>query len=129
MTLVVHQRTDRSNSINHSSIPITALLLHTDAARQASARTRTPNQPPRFLLTTLSLVLNATIFDRQKAYTMTLAESIALLEGITLQRRLEVRLGEKEILSVAALIFDETIAETGRKSREDEVRITSRNSF
>lgn len=60
---------------------------------------------------------------------MTLAESIALLEGITLQRRLEVRLGEKEILSVAALIFDETIAETGRKSREDEVRITSRNSF
>lgn len=116
---------NRSFEFDQSLIlTITALLLDTDAARQASARTRTPNQPPPFLLTTLGLVLKEIISDRQKAYKTTLAEDIALLENRTLQRRrrmaIEVRLGEKEILSMAALRVDETIAEIGRKSKEDE---------
>ena len=44
----------------------------------ASARTRTPNQPPRFVTTIWSLVVEKTISDRQKTYKTTLAEDIAL---------------------------------------------------
>lgn len=33
---------------------------------------------------------------------------------------IEVRLGEKEILSMAAFLVDERIADIGRSSREDE---------
>lgn len=105
-------------------LTITALLLDTDTAKQATARIRTPNQPPPFLLTTLGLVLKEIISHRQKAYTTTLAEHTALLEDLSLQGRrrmaIEVRLGEKEILSMAALRVDETVAEVGRSSREDE---------
>lgn len=84
-------------------LTITALLLDTDAAKQATARIRTPNQPPPFLLTTLGLVLKEIISHRQKAYTTMLAEDVALSEDLSLQRRrrmaIEVRLGKKEILS------------------------------
>ncbi|KAF6223486.1 hypothetical protein HO133_000329 [Letharia lupina] len=101
-------------------LTITALLLDTDAAKQAIARTRTPKQPPLHLLKTLRLVLKEIISDRQKAYKTTLAEDIALLHDLTVQGRrrmaIEVRLGEKEVLSMAALRVDDTIAEL----REDE---------
>lgn len=101
-------------------LTITALLLDKDAAKQAIARTRPPKQPPLHLLTTLSLVLKEIISDRQKAYKTTLAEDIALLHDLTVQGRrriaIEVRLGEKEVLSMAALRVDDAIADI----REDE---------
>ena len=105
-------------------LTLTALLLDTDAAKQAAARAGTPNQPPRFLLTTLGLVLKEIISHRQKAYKTTLAEDTARLEDFAVQGRrrmaIEVRRGEKEILAMAALQVDETLADIGRSSREDE---------
>lgn len=105
-------------------LTITALLLDTNAAKQATVTTRTPNQPPPFVLTRLGLVLKEIITCRLKAYKTTLAEDIALLEDLTVQGRrrmaIEVRLGEKEILSMAALRVDETVADIGRSSRDDE---------
>ena len=112
-----------SFEFDHSLIlTITALLLDTDAAKQVAAGTRTPNQPPLFLLTTLGLVLKEIISHRQEAYKTTLAEDIAFLEDLSVKGRrrmsIEVRLGEEEILSMAAPSVDETIADIG--SREDD---------
>ena len=105
-------------------LTITALLLDKDAAKQATARTRTPNQSPSLILTTLGLVLKEIILHRQKAYKTTLAEDVALLEDPNVQGRrkmaIEVRLGEKEILSMAAVRVDETFANISRSSSEDE---------
>lgn len=101
-------------------LTITALLLDTDAAKQAAASIETPNHPPLSLLTTLGLLLKEIISHRQKAYKTTRAEDLALLEDPTVQGRwrmaIEVRLGEKEILAMAALRVDETIADIGRKA-------------
>ena len=70
---------------------------------------------PQSLLTTLGLVLNEIISHKQRAYQTTMEEDIALLnESTVLGRRrmaIEVRLGEKEILAMAALRVDETIAD------------------
>ena len=105
-------------------LTITAMLLDTDAAEQATTRARTPNQPPLFMLTTLGLVLKDIISHRQKAYKTTGAEDVALLDDVTVQGRrrmaIQVRLGEKEILSVAARRVDETVADIGRNFKEDE---------
>ena len=66
----------------------------------------------------LGLVLKEIISHRQKAYKTTLAEDVALLGDLAVQGRrrmaVEVRLGEKEILAMAALRVDETIADIGR---------------
>lgn len=105
-------------------LTITALLLDTNAAKQATARTRTPNQPPSFVLTKLGLVLKEIMSRRLKAYRTTLAEDVALLEDLTVQGRrrmaIQVRLGEKEILSMAALRVDETVAELRQSSGDYE---------
>ena len=78
-----------------------------NSAKQASARTGTPDQPPLSLLPTLDLVLKESVSHRQRAYRSTLAEETALLEDLTVRGRqrmaVEVRLGEKEILAMAAL--------------------------
>lgn len=99
-------------------------MLDADAAKQAIAGT--PNQPPPLLLTTLGLVLKEIISQRQKAYKTTSAEDIALLEDPSVQGRkrmaIEVRLGEKEILDMAALQVDETIADIHSLSRAEEER-------
>ncbi len=99
-------------------LTIIALLLDTNAAKQATTRTGTLDHPPPFPLTTLGLILREIISDRQKAYRTTLAEDIALLGDLAVQGRrrmaIEVRLGEKEILAMAALRVDETIADIGR---------------
>lgn len=113
---------DRSFEFDQSLIlTITALLLDTDAAKQALAGIEAPNQPPLVLLTTLGSILKEIISHRQKAYRTTLAEDVALLEDLTIRGRqrmaIEVRLGEKEILAMAALRVDETIADIGRSSR------------
>lgn len=113
---------DRSFEFDQSLIlTITALLLDTDAAKQALAGIEAPNQPPLVLLTTLGAILKEIISHRQKAYRTTLAEDVALLEDLTIRGRqrmaIEVRLGEKEILAMAALRVDETIADIGRSSR------------
>ena len=101
-------------------LTITALLLDTDAARQAAASTGTPDQPPLSILRTLGFVLKEIISHRQKAYKTTLAEDLALLEDLTVQGRwrmaVDVRVGEKQILDMAALQVDETIAAIGRKA-------------
>lgn len=103
-------------------LTITALLLDADAAKQSIVRT--PKQPPPLLLTTLGLVLKEIISQRQKAYKTTSAEDIALLEDPSVQGRkrmaIEVRLGEKEILDMAALQVDETIADIHSLSRAEE---------
>lgn len=61
---------------------------------------------------------------RLKAYRTTLAEDVALLEDLTVQGRrrmaIQVRLGEKEILSMAALRVDETVAELRQSSGDYE---------
>ena len=113
---------DRSFDFDQSLIlTITALLLDTDAAKQALAGIEAPNQPPLVPLTTLGSILKEIISHRQKAYRTTLAEDVALLEDLTIQGRqrmaIEVRLGEKEILAMAALRVDGTIANIGRSSR------------
>ena len=63
------------------------------------------------------------ISHRQRAYKSTLAEGTALLEDLTGQGRqrmaVEVRLGKKEILAMAALRVDETIAAIRCISRAD----------
>ncbi|CAD6592488.1 MAG: hypothetical protein ASARMPRED_006307 [Alectoria sarmentosa] len=84
MTLVV--RPPESGSFEFDQLfllTITALLLDTDTAKQATARIWTPNQPLPFLLTTMGLVLKEIIFPRQKAYTTTLAEHTALLGDLS----------------------------------------------
>ena len=113
---------DRSFDFDQSLIlTITALLLDTDAAKQALAGIEAPNQPPLVLLTTLGSILKEIISHRQKAYRTTLVEDVALLEDLTIQGRqrmaIEVRLGEKEILAMAALRVDGTIADIGQSSR------------
>ncbi len=104
------------------SLTTSAVLLDTDAAKQSTARTH--HQPQLFLLTTLGLVLRDILPHRQNIYKTTLPEDIALLKNYSVQGRrrmaIKVRLGEKKILSMAALRVDETIADIGRSSREDE---------
>ena len=82
-----------------------AVLLDRDAAMQATARTQDETQ--LFLLTTLGLVLKDIFSHSQNAYKTTLAEDIALLKDYSVQGRrrmaIEVRLGEKDILFMAAL--------------------------
>ena len=63
------------------------------------------------------------VSHRQRAYKSTLAEGTALLEDLTGQGRqrmaVEVRLGQREILAMAALRVDETIAAIRCISRAD----------
>ena len=58
------------------------------------------------MTTILNLVLREIIATRQQAYETTIAEDHGLLEDVTIQGRrrmaIEVRLGEKEILAMAA---------------------------
>ena len=94
-----------------------------NSAKQAGSRTGTPDQPPLSLLLTLDFVLKKIISHRQRAYKSTLAEDTALLEDLTVQGRqrmaVEVRLREKELLAMAALRVDETIATIRCISRAD----------
>ena len=94
---------------------ITAFLLDTDAAKKATTKMKMPKKLPPSLLTTLGLVLNEIISHKQKAYKTSMEEDIALLDDSTVLGRrrmaIEVRLGEKEILAMAALRVDETIAD------------------
>ena len=111
-------------------LTITAFLLDTDAAKQAISRKVIPNQPPLALLTTLGLVLKEIISHRLRAYKTTLSEDTALLENLSVQGRqrmaIEVRLGEKEILTMAALHVDKTIAASRRISDEGSSQIERR---
>ena len=73
------------------------------------------NKLPPSLLTTLGSVLKEIIFRKQKAYKETMEEDVALLDDSTVLGRrrmaIEVRLGEKEILAMAALQVDGTVAD------------------
>ena len=93
-----------------------------NATKQASVRAGTLEQPPFSLLPTLDLVLKI-ISHRQRAYRSTLAEDTALLEDLTVRGRqrmaVEVRLGEKKQLAMAAFQVDETIAANRCISRAD----------
>ena len=94
-----------------------------NAAKQASAKTGTPDQPPLPLLPTLDLVFKGIISHKQRAYKSMLAEDTAFLEDLTVRGRqhmaVEVRVGEKEILAMAVLRVDETIAAIRCISRAD----------
>ena len=114
---VIRQRGKSFDFDQSLILTITALLLDMNSAKQASSRTGTPDQPPLSLLPTLDFS------HRQRAYKSTLAEDTALLEDLTVQGRqrmaVEVRLEEKELLAMAALRVDETIAATRCISRAD----------
>ena len=85
---------------------ITALLLNAGDYEDAAAADQPPDQPPAFLHTLLCKVLKRIISKRNEAYQTTIAQDTALLVDPSMigRRRMavEVRLGEKEILAMAA---------------------------
>ncbi|KAL6713075.1 Ribosomal lysine N-methyltransferase 4 [Lecanora helva] len=87
---------------------ITALLL--DANDFGQAMKDRPDCPPPSKFKTINSVLKSIISTRQKDYRTTIAEDYDMLSDTTLQRRrrmaIEVRLGEKEILALAAEDLD-----------------------
>lgn len=99
---------------------ITALLLSFDDFNRAMDER--PESPPSSMLTTLDLVLKEIITSRQKAYKTTIAEDRDLLNDTTVQGRrrmaIEVRLGEKEILALAANQIDKKFPSHGQEANE-----------
>ena len=87
-------------------LTITALLLSADDYEKAAAADEPPDQPPAFMRETLCLVLKSITTKRNEAYQTTIAQDVALLADSSVQGRrrmaIEVRLGEKEILAIAA---------------------------
>lgn len=87
-------------------LTITALLLDSDSYQQAIALEEPPEQPPSAMLITIGLVLKEIINNRLSAYPTSADEDIALLQDDAVQGRrrmaIQVRLGEKEILAMAA---------------------------
>jgi len=102
-------------------LTITALLLNPDDIEQAMEES--PEQPPSSMLTTLDLVLREIVTSRQKAYKTTIAEDYGKSNDVTLQRRhkmaIEVRLGEKEILALAASEIDKRISSHTGEANHD----------
>lgn len=95
-------------------LTITALLLDSEAVRKAMTVNEPPDRLPASMTQALSLVLKDIISQRLRAYNTTIAEDIALLEDSAVQGRrrmaIEVRLGEKEILAMAAAEVTKQIA-------------------
>ena len=90
-------------------LTIYALLLQdTELSVMKHAR---PKKPPKSVMQQLGLLLKNIIALRQSAYTTTIAEDHALLEHEATAGRykmaIEVRLGEKEILAMAAALCNE----------------------
>ena len=85
-------------------LTITALLLSGNEFEEAMETP--PEQPPVSVTDTLNVVLKEIIISRQRAYKTTMTEDYDKLEDVNVRGRLrmaiEVRLGEKEILALAA---------------------------
>ena len=103
-------------------LTITALLLNPNEFEQAMEEP--PEHPPLSMKSTLDLVLKEIIVTRRSAYKTTIAEDYGLLNDTTLQRRhrmaIEVRLGEKEILALAANAIEQQAPANGKESNEEE---------
>ena len=93
-------------------LTISALLLN--ATDFTNALEDPPEQPPQRVQTSLNSVLQKIVSVRQSAYKTTITEDIALLDNPSVQGRhrmaISVRLGEKEILAMAAEEVERRIA-------------------
>ena len=99
-----------------------ALLLDADDFEQSMEER--PEILPPAMSNTINDVLKEIISSRQKAYKTTIAEDYDLLNdvAIPLRRRMaiEVRLGEKEILALAADHVDKKIPGHGQEADDQE---------
>ena len=91
----------------------TAVLLDHDGYQRAADIDHVPSQTPEDLRLEVCHVLRSVIAKQTQAYLTTIAEDVALLERADLSHRrrmaIEVRLGEKEILALAAKELDKRI--------------------
>ena len=105
-------------------LTVYALLLQDEEL--SLSKKAAPKKPPESMMKQLGLALKSIVILRQSAYTTTIAEDHNLLEiGSTKGRyrmATEVRLGEKEILALAAAhcdrhyISNESAAEENRNT-------------
>lgn len=95
-------------------LTITALLLDAADYEKAVVADEPLDQPPAAMRRTLCQVFKSIITKRTEAYQTTIAEDIRLLADPSVQGRrrmaTEVRLGEKEILALAADEIDNQLA-------------------
>lgn len=101
-------------------LTITALLFNAKEAEEALDDP--PETPPELVQMPINFVLMNILQSRQNAYSTTIAQDTALLENSTVQGRhrmaIAVRLGEKEILAMAADEIKRRIARIGVPARE-----------
>ena len=93
-------------------LTMAALLLDSGDYNRAVQAEEAPSKPPLQVQMSLYLALKSVILKRKQSYRTTIAEDVSLLENSVSGRRrmaIEVRLGEKEILALAAEELDQQI--------------------
>ena len=93
---------------------MTTLLLDTADYEKAVASPQVPDRPPAYMRMSLLTILKSIIAKRTEAYRTIIAEDTTLLTDKNVSGRhrmaVEVRLGEKEILVMAAHEADQRLA-------------------